>query len=81
MEWDISNPGLMNLSSAGNKLIQFNIHIVNITVAIAGSVRDTSDAKTSAPVILTTNKGKALSYMRKDFNYPCHVNVEEWHKM
>ena len=25
--------------------------------------------------------GKFLSYLRKDFNYLCHVNVEEWHKM
>ena len=25
--------------------------------------------------------GRSLSYSRKDFNYPGHVNVEEWHKM
>ena len=25
--------------------------------------------------------GRSLSYMRKDFNYLCHVNVEQWHKM
>ena len=25
--------------------------------------------------------GKFLSYLRKDFNYLCHVNVEEWHKL
>ena len=25
--------------------------------------------------------GKSLSYLRKDFNYLCHINVEEWHKM
>ena len=25
--------------------------------------------------------GRSLSYSRKDFNYRCHINVEEWHKM
>ena len=25
--------------------------------------------------------GKFLSYARKDFRSPCHVNVEKWHKM
>ena len=25
--------------------------------------------------------GKSLSYMRKDFNYLCHVIVEEWYKL
>ena len=25
--------------------------------------------------------GRSLSYLKKDFNYLCHVNVEEWHKM
>ena len=25
--------------------------------------------------------GVSLSYLRKDFNYLCHVSVEEWHKM
>ena len=25
--------------------------------------------------------GKFLSYLRKNFNYLCHVNVVEWHKM
>ena len=25
--------------------------------------------------------GKFLSYLRKDFNYLSHVNVEEWYKM
>ena len=25
--------------------------------------------------------GKSLSYLRKDFNHLCHINVEEWHKM
>ena len=25
--------------------------------------------------------GMSFSYLRKDFNYPCHINVEEWHKM
>ena len=25
--------------------------------------------------------GKFLSYLRRDFNYLCHVNVEEWHPM
>ena len=24
---------------------------------------------------------KSFSYMRKDFNYLFHVNVEQWHKM
>ena len=26
-------------------------------------------------------KGKFLSYLRKHFNYLCHVNVEEWYEM
>ena len=25
--------------------------------------------------------GRSLSYSRKDFNYLCHVNMEEWHKI
>ena len=25
--------------------------------------------------------GKFVSYLRTDFNYMCHVNVEEWYKM
>ena len=25
--------------------------------------------------------GRSLSYLRKDFNYLCHIIVEEWHKM
>ena len=25
--------------------------------------------------------GEFLSYLRKDFNYLCHVNMEAWHKM
>ena len=25
--------------------------------------------------------GRPLSYLRKDFNYLCFINVEEWHKM
>ena len=25
--------------------------------------------------------GRSLSYLKRDFNYLCHVNVEEWHKM
>ena len=25
--------------------------------------------------------GRSLSYLSKDFNYLCHANVEEWHKM
>ena len=25
--------------------------------------------------------GRSLPYLRKYFNYLCHVNVEEWHKM
>ena len=25
--------------------------------------------------------GRSLSYLRMDFNYLCHINVEEWHKM
>ena len=25
--------------------------------------------------------GRFLSYLRKDFNYLCHINVEKWHKM
>ena len=25
--------------------------------------------------------GRSLSYMRKDFNYICHINEEEWHKI
>ena len=25
--------------------------------------------------------GRSLSYLRKDFNYLCHINVVEWHKM
>ena len=25
--------------------------------------------------------GRSLSYLRKDFNYLCHVILEEWHKM
>ena len=24
---------------------------------------------------------RSLSYLRKDFKYLCHINVEEWHKM
>ena len=24
--------------------------------------------------------GRSLSYLRKYFNHPCHINVEEWHK-
>ena len=24
---------------------------------------------------------KPWSYLRKDFKYPCHINVESWHKM
>ena len=24
--------------------------------------------------------GRSLSYLRKDFNHLCHINVEEWHK-
>ena len=25
--------------------------------------------------------GRSVPYLRKDFNYLCHINVEEWHKM
>ena len=25
--------------------------------------------------------GRSLSYLRKDFNYLCHINVEKWHKI
>ena len=25
--------------------------------------------------------GRSVSYLRKDFNYQCHIKVEEWHKM
>ena len=25
--------------------------------------------------------GRPLSYLRKDFNYLCHIILEEWHKM
>ena len=25
--------------------------------------------------------GRSMSYLRKDFNYLCHINVIEWHKM
>ena len=25
--------------------------------------------------------GRFLSYLRKDFKYLCHINVEKWHKM
>ena len=25
--------------------------------------------------------GRSLSYLRKDINHQCHINVEEWHKM
>ena len=25
--------------------------------------------------------GRFLSYLRKDFNYLCHINVEKWHKI
>ena len=25
--------------------------------------------------------GRSLSYLRKDFNHLCHINVEEWQKM
>ena len=25
--------------------------------------------------------GRSLSYLRKDFNHLCHINVEEWRKM
>ena len=36
--------------------------------------------RTSASVILTICRiGKFLSYMRKDFNFPCQVNMEEWY--
>ena len=25
--------------------------------------------------------GRSVPYLRKDFKYLCHINVEEWHKM
>ena len=28
-----------------------------------------------------TGPCRSLSYLRKDFKYLCHINVEEWHKM
>ena len=55
------------------------VKLVNIMVAdaLAPCV-----ARTSAPMILTIwNRYKLLSYLRTDFNYPCHVNVEEWYQL
>ena len=30
---------------------------------------------------LLCRMGRSLSYLRKDFNHMCHINVEEWHEM
>ena len=34
-------------------------------------------ARTSAPMVLICRIDKFLYYFRKDFNYLCHVNVED----
>ena len=61
----------IGLYCAGTELIQFNI--VNIMVADALAPYVT---RSSAAMILC-RIGRSLSYMRKDFNYLCHVNVEQ----
>ena len=63
---------VLNHQRAGTELIRFNI--VNSMVADA-----------LAPCVARTwywlcRIGELLSWLRKDFNYLGHANVEEWHK-
>ena len=36
---------------------------------------------TSVAMILLYRMCRSFSYLRKDFKYVCHINVEEWHEM
>ena len=40
-----------------------------------------SVARSSTAMILQSQIGKSLSFLRKDSNYLWHDNVEEWYEM
>ena len=65
-----------NPDHAGTELSRFN----NINIMVADALAPCV-TRTSTPMIRLGRISKLLSYLRKDFNYLCHVNVEEWHKM
>ena len=60
---------------AETELMQFDRVNIIVPDALAPCV-----TRTPAPMILC-RIDKFLSYMRKDFNYQCHVSVEEWYKL
>ena len=70
--WYIS----LNPYVQGPKSIWFNIVKIKVADALAPCV-----ARHQRPWYWLCRIGKFLCYLRKDFKYLRHVNVEEWHKM
>ena len=62
----------VNPLCAGTKLFQFNIVKIMVADALAPCV-----TRTSQPWHWLCRIGTFFSYIRKDFNYLCHVSVEE----
>ena len=59
----------------GTELICFHGANTMVANALAPCI-----ARTSVPIILW-RISMFLSYLGKDFNYLCHINMEKWHKM
>ena len=65
-----------HINRAGTELSRFNY--VNIIAAMSWLLASPGHQQLW---YWLCRMGRSLSYLRKDFNHLCHINVEEWHEM